>query len=317
MVDFIKTKYLTAKHSDILKDKEGFYSTKWLNIEFFSGCNLRCSFCSLDHEKEDTAISLDTIKRIFSELIVSKKFNLDKIDLHNGGEIFLHKNTKEIFEYIGSIKKDIPGKPTISILTNATIFKKEVIETLIKSNCIDEMRFSFDGGSKKDFESIRVNAKYEKVYNNILTFLELKEKYNSNITTEIICVIAPEKEFSQDWMEEDFKLLLSRVDKVNLRYPHEWDGSSDVELSKNHYITDNNENKICYFLSKNLVALPNGDVTVCCADLNSRGVVGNIKNQKLEDIFMNTKRIDMIDKFTQNKKCDIDLCKNCIGYYDV
>jgi radical SAM protein with 4Fe4S-binding SPASM domain len=317
MLNYIKNSFFVKKNEALLGDKEGFYSTKWLNIEFFSGCNLRCTWCSLDHTKEHYEISLNTIKRVFDELIVSKKFKLDRIDLHNAGEIFLHKNINEILEYIGSIKSKIPNHPTISILTNATIFKEDTINTIFQTKCIDEMRFSFDGGNKESFESIRINAKYDKVYNNISSFLNKKDEYKSNITTEIICIVPPEKELSQDWMDEDFKFLLSKVDKVNLRYPHEWDGSSDIELSKNHYITNNNENKICYFLSKNLVVLPNGDVTVCCADLNSRGVIGNVNNNKLESIFMNTKRLNMLNKFTQNKKEEIDLCKNCIGYYDV
>ncbi len=177
MLNYIKNSFFVKKNEALLGDKEGFYSTKWLNIEFFSGCNLRCTWCSLDHTKKHHEISLNTIKRVFDELIVSKKFKLDRIDLHNAGEIFLHKNINEILEYIGSIKSKIPNHPTISILTNATIFKEDTINTIFQTKCIDEMRFSFDGGNKESFESIRINAKYDKVYNNISSFLNKKDEF--------------------------------------------------------------------------------------------------------------------------------------------
>ena len=64
------------------------------------------------------------------------------------------------------------------------------------------------------------------------------------------------------------------------------------------------------FYDKN-VLLPNGDFTVCCADLNSKGVIGNINNDNLYDIYRKSQRLEMIKKFIQGKKHEIDLCKDC------
>ena len=37
------------------------------------------------------------------------------------------------------------------------------------------------------------------------------------------------------------------------------------------------EHAVCKFLLRELVLLPDGRVTVCCADLNARGVIGDFR----------------------------------------
>jgi radical SAM protein with 4Fe4S-binding SPASM domain len=76
------------------------------------------------------------------------------------------------------------------------------------------------------------------------------------------------------------------------------------------------EHQVCKFLLRELVLLPDGRVTVCCADLNARGVIGNLGESSLRDIFNSEGRASMIDAFRQGKKASIPLCKDCAGYYD-
>ena len=67
----------------------------------------------------------------------------------------------------------------------------------------------------------------------------------------------------------------------------------------------------CSLLMHQLVLLPNGDVTVCCADLNSKGVIGNIIQEPLFDIYRKPERLLMLRRFMENRKQDIALCKDC------
>jgi radical SAM protein with 4Fe4S-binding SPASM domain len=64
-----------------------------------------------------------------------------------------------------------------------------------------------------------------------------------------------------------------------------------------------------------MVILPKGDVTVCCADLNGRGVIGNAVESSLRDVFFSEARQDMVRKFEAGRKDDIELCRDCTGYY--
>jgi radical SAM protein with 4Fe4S-binding SPASM domain len=62
--------------------------------------------------------------------------------------------------------------------------------------------------------------------------------------------------------------------------------------------------------------LPDGRVTVCCADLNARGVIGNLGESSLREIYDSPERASMLDAFRHGKKTSIPLCKDCAGYYD-
>ena len=67
-------------------------------------------------------------------------------------------------------------------------------------------------------------------------------------------------------------------------------------------------------LMNQLVILPNGDVTVCCSDLNSKGVLDNILETSLYNIYNNKKRLHMVESLFNRKKHLLDLCKNCATY---
>ena len=104
-------------------------------------------------------------------------------------------------------------------------------------------------------------------------------------------------------------MLFRSVDGYELRYAHNWGGDVEIKELKNK--TKKSYKVGCSLLMHQLVLLPNGDMTVCCADLNSKGVLGNIKKEKLFAIYNNPKRKEMLMKFIQGKKKEIELCKDC------
>jgi len=296
-----------------LYDQDKFYTTKWLNFEFCSACNLRCKWCTLDHQKKVVMMSPRILEKGLDELTGNRNFRLERIDLHNGGEVLLHNDLKGMLEIVSSRRHYIHHRPLISLLTNATLLTEEKAEVIVKSNSLDEIRFSVDGGTKELFESIRIGAKWESVKENILKFVEVNNRSGKKIKTGIICMIPPEKELDVRWMSEDFKSLFSNIDHISLRYPHTFDGSKDLGLPRREQNTV--EQRMCYLLIGNLVILPNGETVVCCADLNSRGVIGNITQNTLEELYFSSERLLMIEMFVKNRKKQISLCENCDGFY--
>jgi radical SAM protein with 4Fe4S-binding SPASM domain len=294
------------------------FTIRWLNFEFCSSCNLRCKWCSLDHTKKADMMNPEILEKVLDDILKNKSFNLERIDLHNAGEVLLHNNLKEMLKVIAGKKKAFKNV-YITLLTNATLLTDEISNILINSSALDVIRFSVDGGTKSLYEEIRNGAKWDLVKKNILSFIELNKRNDRKIRkVEIICIIPPDKPQMTSWMEEDFKQVFSRVDDVELRYPHNWDGSTELNITYSQTMAkyfENNKDKMCMFLLKNLVVLPNGDVTVCCADLNSRGVVGNVKYSSMEELYFTKKRLNMIELYRRNKKSEINLCQKCTGYY--
>ncbi len=300
-------------HEATVRDSDGRYQTKWVNFEFCSSCNLRCKWCSLDHSKKRILMTPKIMAKALDELASNPKFNIERIDLHNAGEVLLHPDLEKMLSVIKTKIERFSHKPTIHLLTNATLLDESRSKVITGAEVLDEIRFSIDGGNRENYEEIRSGAKWEMVKHNVLNFFNKNGKDHKKIKTGAICIVPPEMPRSTDWMADDFKELFSLFDNVELRYPHNWDGSKDLCLERNIYKV---EGQICKFLLKNLVVLPNGDVTVCCADLNSRGVIGKIGENSLEEIFLSEKRLNMLDLYRCGKKENINLCKNCEGYYE-
>jgi len=115
---------------------------------------------------------------------------------------------------------------------------------------------------------------------------------------------------SIDWMEEEFKQLIEQMDSFELRRLHDWGGEVDLE-------SDSKQVKYklgCNMAMHQMVVLPNGDVTMCCNDLNSKGVVGNIKDKALSEIYNSKERREYIDKLMWGKRNQLDLCKGCQSF---
>lgn len=290
-------------------------TTKEVNIEFVSYCNLRCSFCSLDHEKPKTRMTPAILENLMNNLVNDNRFKkVEVIHLHSGGETLLHPQLGELLAIIKKYKDLAKNKnqrfPTVNLLTNGTALFENKTKEIIESGAVDVMRFSMDGGSPERFESMRVRAKWAIFHKNISYFCEENKKRNTNIKTHIISVIDPINPLKTSWMDKQFVEVLNMVNSYELRHPHTWAGEVDIEGESSN--SQNKPHKIgCGLLMHQLVLLPNGDVNVCCTDLNSKGVVGNIQNQSLFDIYNSPTRKKWLKLFYQRKKNEIDLCKNC------
>lgn len=287
---------------------------EWMNIELCSSCNLRCKWCSLDHTKPQQLMSAETLERILSDLVGPEGFQLDRIELHSGGETLLHPRLAEMLAVVARYKGRLPE---VNLLTNAVALGEAKSRVLIESEALDVLRVSIDGGTAATFEELRAPAKWEKIRRNVSRLIELNTESRRPIRTGVVSVVDPERPLTTDWMEAEFQELFSRIDEVSLRHPHNWDGSEELGIDDGGYRwhEEVSQGKVCYFLIKNLVLLPDGRATVCCADLNARGVIGSIHEASLREIFHSAKRLEMLRLFGEGRKDDIELCQSCTGYY--
>lgn len=290
-------------------------TTREIYIEFVSYCNLRCSLCSLDHTKTKYRIDISTMERIFDQLYYDRRFRkVGIIHLHNAGEALLHPEFRNLVQLIGNQKKRFHQAgynfPQVAIVTNATILKPELSDFIIESGVFDFVRFSMDGGAPEAFEQLRLRAKWNDFYENVSYFLKQNKKHSA-IHTAIITLIESSKKRSIKWMNPQFQELFKLADSYEIRYPHNWRGEVDLNDSRN---LEKNLKLGCSMLIKQLVILPNGDVTICCSDLNSQGVIGNINRADLYSIYKSPKRQHIIDMLYRGKKHLTDLCKDCPTY---
>ncbi len=287
-----------------------------LNLEFNSSCNLRCKWCALDHGKKREVMTKETLARVMNNLTEGQLPNIKYVDLHNGGETLLHPNLPEMLTVIRKFKMSSKRKIKFRLLTNGMLLTPKVSEQIVRSRAVDQLRFSLDGGTPKLFESIRKGASWDKVQSNIYDFIKANLKAGRPVSTEAICLI-PLDHPADTPTDPQFKTLLAMMDKANFRPPHNWDGNTDLGVDDSFFqeAASKRTGQICFLLKHNLVVLPDGQVTVCCNDLNGRGIIGSVKEKDLEQLASETARLRRIALFREGKKDAIKLCKNCTGFY--
>lgn len=282
-----------------------------INIEFSSACNLRCGFCSLDHTKPQTYIEPSTLEKFLDELISEKRFqSVQRLQLFNAGETLLHPKKMVLLKMIKEYKEKAltQGKrfPEVHILSNAMLLKERVSKEILDLDLIDVMRVSLDGGTPSKFEEMRNRAKWPIFFRNIKAFNAYRKAINSKAKLWTTSIIPADKTFDLNWMHTEFREILEESDEYELRRLHNWAGEIDgLEVKNKKY-------KIgCTLVMNQMVLLPNGDVTVCCSDLNSRGVVGNILNKSFHDIYSSKERRRYVDLLMKGKKEQLELCAEC------
>lgn len=294
----------------LLKGDKGM-SIKEVNIEFSSQCNLRCQFCSLDHDKPKHIITAEILEKFLIGFINDARYqSIKRINLYNGGEVLLHPNRIEMLtlikKYKDLAKKDNLHFPEIHMLTNVMLLREKLSKEIIELDVIDLLGVSFDGGTPEAFEEMRTNAKWDIFYNNVKAFDRIRKEKNSKVKMSAISCIPEDKPKTLNWMHSQFQELYKLLDWYELRNLHNWAG--DIEDLK----APKKKHKIgCTLLMEQLVLLPNGDITICCIDLNSNAVIGNILKSDFIDIYKCEERLRMLKLHLQGKKDQIDFCKNC------
>lgn len=289
-------------------------SIKEINLEFASQCNLRCKFCALDHDKPKQNMSPLVLRRLMDQWLADERFqSVQKINLYNGGETLLHPKRVEMMrilkEYRGLAQKRNMSFPKVSLLTNGMLMRPKLIDTILTEELVDEIGFSLDGGTPEAFEELRVNAKWTSFYSNVKYLVEANAKSANPVRLFGITIVTDDFPLNTSWMHPEFVELSEAFDHHELRRLHDWGGK--VELGKEK---KQDKSRGCDLLLHQMVVLPNGDVTVCCNDLNGKGVVGNIWNDKLWDIYNSEGRRNYLSLLDSGRKSELELCKDCQSF---
>ena len=133
-------------------------------IEVTAYCNLRCSICANSTMKRQKGfMGIELFKKIVDE--VGDRFPQSNIWMNGYGESLLHKDFITMLKYAVKTLKN-----KIFLNTNAMLLNEKNIDALIESG-IDGIVVSLDGFSKEVYESVRVGADREVVYQNVLNML--------------------------------------------------------------------------------------------------------------------------------------------------
>jgi len=142
-----------------------FFLPFWVQVEITTRCNLRCRTCIRSKEAgEDLPLGL--FKSLIDQLGHSS-FAPRKIDLTGLGEPLLHPELAAMVEYAKERGLEV------SFTSNFTIMNQKTAIDLIKAK-LDYLYVSVDAASKEIFEKIRSGADFQKVMENVKSFIKTR-----------------------------------------------------------------------------------------------------------------------------------------------
>ena len=274
-----------------------------LVIELTNQCNIDCIMCPTKYNRTNGYMDF----KLYVKIINQAKNALKAIQLYFRGEPLLHPNLIEMVEYA---KENTNARVILS--TNATLLTKELSEKIIKSK-LDDIVFSIDGDTKHTYEKIKIGANYDNVIENVRDFITLKNKMKGNINIIIKLIQLYLNETEIEAFERKWKKLGCDVEIS-------WFNTWANQISDYNNFSDKfnpnlaNSRLPCADLWFKCVVTYDGKVVLCCYDFKARGIVGDIKKQKLSEIW-NGEKIGLLRnlhiKGTFGK---IHLCQNCMEW---
>jgi len=253
-------------------------------IESTNHCNLNCMMCPRRHmTRKVEHMKLDTFKKIIDQ---SKGF-VYEVGLDLFGEPLM---CPDIFNMIRYAKDS--GIKNVAMSTNATLLNESNAKKILESD-LDLLVIDLDGYTKETYEKIRNGAKHDISVKNIMRFGEMKREYEKQnkkvpfVYLQIIRMKETENEIPEwikFWEKYPFHLF---VKKFNT-----WAQQDDfvTSLAKNEQkVKPDVKRYPCAWLWEQMIFTVNGDVVPCCADYDSKIILGNVNDNTVEEIWYGEK----------------------------
>lgn len=269
-----------------------YFPNKEITIEVTNKCGAKCIMCP----REKMVQALEVMPFEIYKKIVDDAFKcgVELIDLCGYGDVFLDRNLFDKIKYTKEINPN--SKVYISTTGNAMIEKYH--ESIIEY--VDILKLSIYGISKKVYEEVMGGIKFEKSYDNINKFLNLDERKKVFTIGNFIQMNENISETNK-WIE----YWEPKLSEVYVWKPHNYiDG-------RNYRKIDKKNQKTCGRpLEGPLNIAVNGKAHVCCYDYNKEMIVGDIKNQTIEEILTSDEMKKIQEKHKKNDFSNL-ICANC------
>lgn len=268
-----------------------------LFIESTSICNFHCQICPRTHG--DTLLgnmNFSLFKKIIDE---AKSYGPRNFCLHLFGEPLMAPQIIEMIKYI----KESNSDNAILLTTNGVLLDAEKSEALVKYQT-DKISISFTSPNKKTYFEKTGADKLEVVEKNIERLVEIKKRAGSRKPLIFVRMIADQETKSQ--IGEFLKRWRKRGVIPEIREMYNYGGNikkDDINKTKKRYP--------CYHLWLSPAIHWNGDFSLCCADYGRKLLLGNVKNQTINQIWTSKKVKHYRQLHLQGKYDQIPGCKDC------
>lgn len=300
------------------------------NIETTNYCNMTCVMCprTIYMKRKNIWIEDEIFKKALSNIKPYKKKELEEfwnwlenntafnpkeisengfyfsvvarcLILHGFGEPFLDKF---LIKRIKLCKEK--NIPTYFSCTPATMTVEKATEAMAAG--LDILKFSLDAMDDESIKSIRgKKANYEESIDKILKLIEIKKKNNFQ-TIFVPCMISFKKDQQNLRLQEKF--LEFWKNKEVYAYIKSQDNRWLFEQDKNLNNNSHYAKQYCEYPWTSLTVMADGNVVPCTQISNNEIVLGNIKENSLEEIwngkkYQDFRKMHISGNFPKDHKC--------------
>jgi len=264
-------------------------------IENTGKCNLKCPMCPREFEDYPAR---DFDFDVFKQLVDEIKDHSELVFPWGLGEPLLNPDIFRMVRYCRDA-----GLYTV-VSTNATLLTEERGRLLIEAG-LDNLIIAFDGTTPDVYEKYRKNAKFEKVRSNILNFIELKKRLQSEIFVVMQMVRLPENSHQVD----DYHRMwaIDGVDEIRIKEDEVVIPGIALEERINH----DRRRHPCYQLWQGPVHINyQGDFRPCCHLYNTEPI-GNVESATVEELW-NSEGMEKIRRaHLEGDLTDYPDCQDC------
>lgn len=272
-----------------------------LVIEVTNRCNLNCAICPRDKMSRPIGdIDFSLFRRIIDEI----KNKTEMVDLCFAGESLLHP---QIFKMIKYAKEN---SVKVFIQSNATTLDEDVAYKLIDSG-LDLFVLSIDAVKEETYRLIRCGGDFKQVVKNAESFLKIKNKNKNGNPWTIVQMIYTKhnrdevKDFLEVWKRRG-------ADAVRIKPFNDRAGLVNSSFAGGY--SNQHKGFPCLRIWRGLAIFWDGRVVPCCLDYLGKYIVGDLKSQRILDVW-NSLEMQRLRKIHLSGKIDrVDLCRNCCGY---
>lgn len=276
----------------------------YYEIETINACNAECQMCTINkwQSHKNPLMSDELFKKIADELIENKNI-VRTVNLCRDGEPLMDKGLEKKINYL----KDGGIKHT-TFSTNASLLNEDRAVSLIDSK-LDEIMFSIDGYKKETFETIRLGLKYEKVAENVKSFVKLRDRHNSKIKVRVRMVIQELNKNEVDDWGRYWRDIVGKDDVVHAKNIHSWgnqlDGFSGIRDYKKLQTP-------CTSTFSTMIIRYNGDVTICPLDFDFKYKNGNLSDKSIKEIWQGGENFKIFrNVHLSGERDEFEFCKGC------
>jgi radical SAM protein with 4Fe4S-binding SPASM domain len=271
-----------------------------LDIETTNICNLRCPMCprtimlAADEFSDLGFMSKSEYQDIIDEAVA---LGVKSIKLNYLGEPLSHPDV--IWQVAYAKEK---GVLDIMMNTNASLLSEEMGTELLKAG-LDNLFVSFDAIDPADFATQRTGTTIGKVIDNVYRFTTIRNRLRPSCQIRLSMVMYKDPKWAKQF--EAMQAMWSQhVDALGYGYYVERD------LHKKMYFPEV-PNFHCAQPFQRMFLKYNGNVTICCIDDKDETIVGNWRENSLQEIWKGEIYRSIRSAHACGNYYDMEMCRKC------